>query len=445
MKTGGNSKDDLEGYVEHLRTIHFGLLLSCTALLIAAPFLPSREIYDALAQVRILRGIERDLNDQFLTNFVNDVAEEVTRYSQRIAHYEELKKANEFDIRGAEKRRELDRDLRLREYWDLGNVQKPSEFVNNESFCCIIKITDKARSHDYGVYIKPAPKLRTIQSAFPIPPIEKGTLKEAESAWNALVQNQRINIPWGWQVLETQVSTQNLQVSAITPTEPKVPHSKIYVSFSAEEILKSDALLHVPITTLDAQPTPLSFSLKLRIKPTYHQVRIKPGKWLTKIGDDDFNRTFEDMLSMIESLNIPPNSLQKIEEAIDTEIRSETKKSITLFGLEIPASIIRNWGSIIVIGFQLYFLIHLKFFSGLLKENHTFKVPWIGYYKDYLAKFMMIVVSLLMPVVTVTWLLVFQLYDPRVQFHFTLLLVIAISIVISFATRKYLVLIWKRL
>jgi formate hydrogenlyase subunit 3/multisubunit Na+/H+ antiporter MnhD subunit len=124
-------------------------------------------------------------------------------------------------------------------------------------------------------------------------------------------------------------------------------------------------------------------------------------------------------------------------------VKAKTE-SISIFSVKIPGALIRNWGAAILVGFQLYFLIHLRFYRTLLgSEDYSLKVPWIGYYGDPLSRFVTFVTSIIVPPAIVIIILWDRLYDPKFQHHFSLLVLMGVSLTFSVATCMCISSVWK--
>lgn len=443
MKSSENDRYDLSEQVEHLRTIHFTLLLSCMAFLITSQFLPDKELYSALAQIQtIQRRVVPRLKDKSLHDFGEAAAQDIRKYYEQINHYRNQERM--IDIGGRET---LYRELKTYGYWTTRKDftgGKPIEIRGNESHICKLKITyrgDTENSRNYSVYIKPASDIKIkYNEQLIIPPLEKGTLEEVQVAWDVLVKYKTIRIPWRWDIVNPQInSIKWVRAEVIDPETTE--EDKFYVSFVDENYLSGEGLIPAPEGVLNPQPTPFTF--RIRAKLLYEEFEIKPGSWFSKIGNNEFEQTFDDLIQTRRRLKIEEDSLAKIEEVLSNEIKLRTE-SISAFGLKIPSALVTSWAALIVIGLQLYFLMHLRFYCELLKRDYTYKVAWIGYYKDYISKSVVCITVLLMPVTTVYYLIREKLYDQETQNHLTLLLIIMVSAAVSTRTIKYLLLMWKK-
>lgn len=84
------------------------------------------------------------------------------------------------------------------------------------------------------------------------------------------------------------------------------------------------------------------------------------------------------------------------------EIRSESNKgdeAFDAFGVKFPTEQITRWGIILLIGVQLYFLMYLRRFSNKLKsEDPAWDVPWMAMDQSRLARILLFVSVLCLPI-----------------------------------------------
>jgi len=88
-------------------------------------------------------------------------------------------------------------------------------------------------------------------------------------------------------------------------------------------------------------------------------------------------------------------------------LQAESKRTGDAFeaaGLKIPADMAVRCGVLLVLGVQLYMLIHLREFGSRLDREAGFEVAWIGVYVSRLARLMLFSSLLVLPACTVVLL-----------------------------------------
>jgi hypothetical protein len=91
------------------------------------------------------------------------------------------------------------------------------------------------------------------------------------------------------------------------------------------------------------------------------------------------------------------------ERILDAEAK-RTGDAFEAAGLKIPAEVAVRCGVLLVLGVQLYMLIHLREFGNRLDREAGFEVAWIGVYSSGLARVMLFVSLVLLPACTVVLL-----------------------------------------
>ncbi len=90
--------------------------------------------------------------------------------------------------------------------------------------------------------------------------------------------------------------------------------------------------------------------------------------------------------------------ITKIEQVLAEEDK-RTGDSFEAIGVKFPADSVHLWGILIIVGIQLYFWIHLRERSSKLSEGDTgWDVAWIGVYPSKVARVAMFSSTLVLPV-----------------------------------------------
>jgi hypothetical protein len=91
------------------------------------------------------------------------------------------------------------------------------------------------------------------------------------------------------------------------------------------------------------------------------------------------------------------------ERILQAEAR-RTGDAFEAAGLKIPAEVAVRCGVLLVLGVQLYMLIHLREFGNRVDREAGFEVAWIGVYTSNLARVLLIVSLLVLPACAVVML-----------------------------------------
>jgi len=110
-----------------------------------------------------------------------------------------------------------------------------------------------------------------------------------------------------------------------------------------------------------------------------------------------FEDTFPELQELTENIQSTP--IADLEKHFKN--LSETfGKQVAVVGVKLPLSTLNKWGQLILLGMQLYFFLHLQHFSRTTKgkDNTLLSFPWIGLYRGALAKFVLIMTGMVLPV-----------------------------------------------
>jgi hypothetical protein len=120
-------------------------------------------------------------------------------------------------------------------------------------------------------------------------------------------------------------------------------------------------------------------------------------KWKDKNG-----RTFRDAFRELVSVDGPFENadIGTAERILDAEAK-RTGEAFEAAGLKIPAEVAVRCGVLLVLGIQLYLLIHLREFGNRLDREAGYEVAWMGVYSSRLARVMLLISLLLLPACTV--------------------------------------------
>ena len=96
--------------------------------------------------------------------------------------------------------------------------------------------------------------------------------------------------------------------------------------------------------------------------------------------DDWKNRSFESTFHELDSITKGYQNLNlyMIEKILEGEKKRSGGK-LQIFGATLPIVIVREWGVLIILLIQFYFLLHLKGFQSITETDKSYlKTPWIA-------------------------------------------------------------------
>jgi hypothetical protein len=126
----------------------------------------------------------------------------------------------------------------------------------------------------------------------------------------------------------------------------------------------------------------------VRIYASYSVVRIDQAFVAAALGVNAgrFETTFADLAKASEGLEAVP--LEKLETRLSDEL-AKGADTLEAFGLKIPAELLSNWGTLLLICGQLYLIVYLRQLSGRLKDDDEgWNVPWIALEDSWLGQSM---------------------------------------------------------
>jgi hypothetical protein len=136
--------------------------------------------------------------------------------------------------------------------------------------------------------------------------------------------------------------------------------------------------------------------------------QIDGHKLLTQLSpqwEKKYKLRFKDAFPELAAVESPFETadIASAERILQAEAK-RTGEAFEAAGLKIPAEVAARCGVLLVLGVQLYLLIHLREFGNRLDRDAGYEVAWIGVYFSRLARLMLMVSLLLLPATTVALL-----------------------------------------
>ena len=171
-------------------------------------------------------------------------------------------------------------------------------------------------------------------------------------------------------------------------------------------------------------------------------------KDLFKMEDRDswqpgsFGSSFRELAIVTENFrNLPLEDLKPVLESI----AQKSGERFEFFGTKIPSAELARWGALILLGLQLYFVLHLStLHTRLSPTDKALNFPWIGLYPEEKSKIVTRVSSWIIPPATVIFLAFRVAMEEKTPGYWVVaFLVVSASAVLAFYTRQAAVELWK--
>ena len=123
-----------------------------------------------------------------------------------------------------------------------------------------------------------------------------------------------------------------------------------------------------------------------------------PLNW--KLGTFDYTfHELGDLTSEFQDL-----TLEKIEAILRGQ-KDKSTENVEVAGIKVPASALRSGGALLLLGMQVYFLLHLReLLKRITKRSKAWNVAWIGLYSGLFAQSVTIFSASALPTTTVSFL-----------------------------------------
>jgi hypothetical protein len=297
---GGDVKYDITQHVEHLRTIHFSLLVTCVALFIAIQFLPNRTHFSALRQIKKLNhDVVPKLNDAYVATFADEVAQEVRSLSEEPdglgSHQRVIQLRRSLLPEGKDDKKygyAIQKNYSKIDFWTpiSTTTNKPAEFTGGESYCCLLQLIHESRESKFDVYIKGVSAKPTYVGQKNIPSVGDGTIDDAAKSWAVLVEHKALDVPWAWDLVVSKMVPTGMEARVLYTGERS--GNKLYL------VVNTTSNLLVGTGVLDS-PTNQNQIAEFQVKATYEVVNVRVnvdfGKYLSEKDNNNFELAFSDL------------------------------------------------------------------------------------------------------------------------------------------------------
>jgi hypothetical protein len=360
-------------YIEHLRTVHFTLVVACIALVVLITSDHRSAVSNAREELNGIRRIVRNWD----------------------AHWIEKEAAHAFD-----------------------GSKLPVDAFAADPNVAEIAITTRKGSTDVVrlSYDHPNWMLNTnddslhsvVFSRYPYPldtvPVD---LKNFHVFWDSLAKGLSFKVPVELDNPIVYEGAHPMPVQFISGVETG---DHINVTLSTRTIESDDVLSDYPkglyVTNIPiAGKTIVAIPVK-----RYESVRFDPYTRFIPANADwrrgTFAETFPDLSEITKNYEkLDFETLDKILEAEE----SRTGDSFEAIGIKFPAEGVTRWGLLLILGIQLYLFLHLEELTPKLKpSDEGWEVAWIGVYKSDISRALYFASTILLPA-TVAFALAYRM------------------------------------
>jgi hypothetical protein len=403
--SGGSTTQEGREFVEHLRTVHFSLVLAAFALLAGAFLTRSAEVERAVAQLRDLRdlqpvwkadwnetGAKKEIDNLGLAPIEPDwllstggagppVTVHIgTRWVTGMPspHWVEIPGSQPGDFPRAISQSATNVS-HFKEFWNF--LVTPiqiiaAESISENAIIWVPKIIDVEPGHSPITEKKqtyPPNEFRVVK----LTPIHQG---EDRSKFKRTVGA-------GLHYLSAEFQ----QWVKAEPSLRSFAQNNEAPGYGFYCDLDDRFVLLIPAKTKETH-----FNGQAAFQ-TVHRTNFHYGK---------FEDTFAELNKITK--NFQDLSDDRIQVILDDEA-NRTSERVEMFGAKIPGDALASWGSPILILLQFYFLLHLSKFRLLIPGWRGIpNVAWIGVYSSWSARLATLLSGMLLPSSVVSFLLVKQ-------------------------------------
>ena len=387
MRSTSSSKD----FVEHLRTVHFALIVVSTGLILLAFSSKSYNARTAYREIDEVIKLQHAWSPTWIGQHCRTSSKENGAYADASIPRRAFQSRNR--ISGMVRR--------------LVNV-KPS----NSTVMFVIS------PENWGCWEK-GWRPQQLASGWDVPPAFAefpNTLSDFRIWWDNIAATHTFVIPESISVEGYLFKRGSIEGSAdLTDAHTKDPLEEVELSINYE-FIQDPPRGPGPLVSRDPFPFALQGELSSSQEEalfglgesvsfpvaTYREVQVDQGdlvKSFTNWHVGTFEKSFVDLAQAAHGLE--DVDLEEARKIISEEA-SKGNETFEAFGLKFPAGQITFWGSIVLISIQLYLFLYLKQLSGRLRpDDPGWDTPWIGMEDSFFLTQAAFIGTLLLPCVAI--------------------------------------------
>ena len=390
-------------FVEHLRTVHFTLIALCVGLIILALFPSKSEIQIAHAQVsEILEVVNTWGNGDFFQIEAHKAVEDAVRTGSQTAS---AKAAGEPSVAP------FDIALRFsdRTYWINPRVIEPGLIIKHDIPSDLLTERSKYNFNSGSQLEVTAPgsieSFRRLWDGS----LKTGSVVRSQIPRECFAVVEKLGRS-GFESMKCEIHPRDAAHAADRRWMVLVPANEDRVRSLALSDRWRFEFSDTPFTITQAEKRKTSQLRVTVLLPAREsrEIQFDGQRVLIHRSPSWHNKRkmpFKDAFRELASVSGPFENADIIsaEKILDAEAK-RTGDAFEAVGLKIPAEVAVRCGVLLVLGVQLYLLIHLREFGNRLDREAGYEVAWIGVYSSKLARVMLLVSLLLLPACTVVLL-----------------------------------------
>jgi hypothetical protein len=364
-------------FVEHLRTVHFALIVTCIALIVIKT--SGTDTYQkALSQIELVKKLAPEMNATAFAAKAETVY--IAANNRNASNY-----INSYH-RGPET---------FRASMSVGDVFLVAEAPYRGS--------EPPRTH-------PGYPVGTMKWANTSIPSQMSSLESFKTAWDVISKHYLLGSCNGSTAPEL---VQNHEIGKLFTEDGPADKAKAadaYLScspeneddYSVEDELggrrsqntgDSDPLL----VLADAGHSVIVGLLGQQYVPFFPQDALRAK--FPDLPQGMFSEAFADLNELTNGLQ--RDDIDELQAWLSNQQSQHSSESFEAFGVRFPASATVAWGTVIVLAVQIYLLLHLRELAPrLTSDDPGLDVPWVGLYRWSVSRLMM-TASLLLPAFTI--------------------------------------------
>jgi hypothetical protein len=365
-------------FVEHLRTVHFALIVTCVALIVIKTSSTESTYQKALNQIELVRKLVPEMNAGAFADKAKKIyiAANSRNAGNNVADY----------YRGSE---------RIRASMSADEVFLVAEAPYRGS--------ERPKTH-------PGYPAGTMEWAITSVSSDMSSLENFKIAWDAISKHYLLGSCNGRTAPEL---VQNHDIKKLftgggpsDKAEGGAAH--LYCSPESEEDYNVEQTLEKRRSqnTGDSDPL-LVFAdvghsvivglIDLKYVPFFPQDVLRAK--FPDLPQGTFSEAFADLNELTNGLQ--SDKTNELQAWLSNQQSQHSSESFEAFGVRFPASATVGWGTVVVLAIQIYLLLHLRELAPrLTSDDPGLDVPWVGLYRWSVSRLMM-TASLLLPAFTI--------------------------------------------
>src|SRR5882672_415496 len=350
---------DLKDHFEHLRTVHFSLIATCLVLLVVSTTSQNRTVRLAEDQLRSLQSIVGHWSE---LDFDSAIDRQVQASSMQVPHSRTLKFA------------------------DSVLVPKPGSYVIDFVMPAWSPITsEQCTPWLYDSMLKRQPR----------------TLADMHEVWDCLHTANSVAIPFAFSAEAAVLHGKKVSLES-TPAPTAAGHLKLVFGKTSEDqraairqafgisvdyafagiLYAKNGISENMIVPFEKERV-ISLNLLEPLRPLNPSFSVDSGLYKKAFPDlNEITADYEDL------------TFDKLSLILAAQ-RKHSDQTFEAFSVKFPSEAVARWGLVLLLGVQLYFLIHMA--SVQIRPDAEISIAWIPLYPNSLAQSVFVLTVAVLP------------------------------------------------